>query len=479
MANDPNAESWSLEVVRGADAGHRFALAGGIVVLGNALDGAPGIDLSAMEATSPRKMAGRQAQIHVLNGSILLRDLGSPGGTFVDRRRVPANSDLPLNVGDVIQLGGVQLRVARGAAEALQSRVEPQTTASSFASSSGFLFTLKTGATCRTFNDFLAVSAQRWGDLRDELTSGRLAGFLATIGRTDLAPDPKAAGSPDERLDAWLVRLPATTPARPELEAHPASVVVRAPGGGGVVRKKVQVSNAGYGLLKVRARVEPPAATWLAIAMEFNGREVAIVESTDLTFDATIPDGLTSPLSAEVVIEGNGGTSKIAVRVEPPGAKVDEPSASAIPRPRFGIKGRVAKFSATARLVALPLVAAGLRLAVALADAIRPGSVGSASPGLLGPLLAFAALGAVVAVIFSFRGGEVRDLPTAGLSGAILGAMAAALAVAACRAIEAPIITLLGPSVIFAILAWAAVGGIIAGLSLVVVPPQSRAEHTS
>ena len=38
------------------------------------------------------------------------------------------------------------------------------------------------------------------------MSSGRLASFLATIGRSDLAPDPRATGSPDARLDAWIGR---------------------------------------------------------------------------------------------------------------------------------------------------------------------------------------------------------------------------------------------------------------------------------
>ena len=90
-----------MEVIRGADAGKRYALADGTVLLGNSLRGESGIDLASQEVNSPRKMAARQAQIHVANGTLSLRDLGSPGGTFVDRRRVPPGSDLPLKEGDV------------------------------------------------------------------------------------------------------------------------------------------------------------------------------------------------------------------------------------------------------------------------------------------------------------------------------------------------------------------------------------------
>src|SRR5262249_33337541 len=120
-----------------------------------------------------------------------------------------------------------------------------------------FVFTIKDGPTCRNWDDFLTVSAHRWSSLREELTSGRLAAFLASIQRQELAPDPNAPGSPDERLDAWLAGLPTTKQARPELDVHPAKLALKATPGGGLTRKKVQITNTGYRLLKATARVEP------------------------------------------------------------------------------------------------------------------------------------------------------------------------------------------------------------------------------
>ncbi len=43
-------ENWSLEIVRGKDVGHRFALKAGSLVLGNALNGSAGIDLGRRRA---------------------------------------------------------------------------------------------------------------------------------------------------------------------------------------------------------------------------------------------------------------------------------------------------------------------------------------------------------------------------------------------------------------------------------------------
>src|SRR5437016_4137755 len=102
---------WTLEVVKGRQAGRSYALRGAETILGNALAGRPGIDLADQEGDSPRRMAAQQAAIASTPAGLALRDLDSPGGTFVNRQRVLPGQALPLRPGDVIQLGGVQLRV--------------------------------------------------------------------------------------------------------------------------------------------------------------------------------------------------------------------------------------------------------------------------------------------------------------------------------------------------------------------------------
>src|SRR5947209_7444521 len=258
---------WSLETVRGREAGRVYALGRGETVLGNALNGGPGLDLSAHEGDSPRRMAARQAQLDLSAQGLSIRDLDSPGGTFVNRQRLLPGQARPLQPGDLIQLGGVQLKIVAGASPApgpaakttpapattprpaspaasaaTTATTKPNATANASPSRpaapipaspppvparAGPLpsaFTLASGARCRTWDDFLTVSAQRWPAMREELVSGRLAAFLTSVGRGDLAPSAQAPGTPDERLDAWLGALPTTRPSRPELEVHPATV---------------------------------------------------------------------------------------------------------------------------------------------------------------------------------------------------------------------------------------------------------------
>ena len=62
------------------------------------LNGEPGIDLGAEEGASPRRMAAKQAQVDCAAEGLSLRDLDSPGGTFVNRQRVLPGQARPLQV---------------------------------------------------------------------------------------------------------------------------------------------------------------------------------------------------------------------------------------------------------------------------------------------------------------------------------------------------------------------------------------------
>ena len=91
-----------------------YTLGPGETVVGNALDGQPGVDLKDQEGDSPRRMAGRHAALVSTGGELVIRDLESPGGTFVNRQRLLAGQARRLEPGDLIQLASVQLAVKRG-----------------------------------------------------------------------------------------------------------------------------------------------------------------------------------------------------------------------------------------------------------------------------------------------------------------------------------------------------------------------------
>ncbi len=276
--------AWSLEVVRGREVGRILALTVGENVLGNGLNGSPGLDLRDQEAGSPRRMAARQAVIEANGAELSIRDLDSPGGTFVNLQRLLAGQARRLQPGDEIQLGGVRLRLLAAAASPTRARAEappslpsspaavrpapppmpPPTAAKAAPGRPSAPFSIGQSVACRTWDDFLIVAAQRWRDLRDELDSGRLADYLRQIGRTDLLPGPAAGRSSDDRLDEWLSRLPVTQASSPELDVHPASLELRT-ALGGITRHVLRITNVGFRLLRGTLRIEPAGTTWLRL----------------------------------------------------------------------------------------------------------------------------------------------------------------------------------------------------------------------
>jgi hypothetical protein len=472
MAEPQPNGAWSLEVVRGADVGRRFALGAGETVAGNALNGAPGLDLASQE-NGPRRMAGRQARFRCSGDALTLFDLGSPGGTFVNKERLAPFQPRALKPGDVIQMAGVQLRVERGQAApapAPRPAVAPP---------AGFAFTIRGGLVCRSWDDFLTASAQDWAGLREELVSGRLAAFLASTGRAALAPDPNAPGSPDDRLDAWLATLPTTRRPTPELDVHPDRLAIPFTPGGGTTRRTLAVTNTGYRLLKTTASVEPTDTPWLRLAEGFAGRTFATVDRTVLPLDVILPETLPGPLAASLVLDSNGGKRRVPVTLEPraaippqPEAIGEEPAGLDLGELREAIR----RIPPRGRLIAG--AAGGLlgRLAVGLASALfaRPDAP---TPGLLGPALLGAALGAVGGIELVRRRGGLAEVPAGAVSGGVAGGLGAAVVVAACRAVEgwlgaAPSLALIAPL-------WGLIGAALAGLSLLAVPQARRAEAPS
>lgn len=472
---------WSLEVVRGKDAGRRFALALGPVVLGNAPGSNAAINLSDQEGTSPKRMAARQAQVECSNGAVTIRDLDSPGGTFVNRQRVLPNQARPLHEGDVIQLGGVQLKLVPASQPQPKSTpppapAQPQKAtatpapAASASKSAPVSFALKAGPTCRSWDDFLVISAQRWSDLRDELTSGRLAAYLASIGRADLAPNAKAPGTPDERLDDWLGRLPTTRSSGPELDVHPASLTINAASAGGSTERALRITNTGHRLLRTSARIEPAQTPWLKIGRAFAAGPFTTVEGTDLPIEVAIPIVVTAPMSADVVLESNGGTKRVTVRLEPTAKHESIPSgvAAAPIRAEWNIRERIARLSPTARIAWCAGLAFGVRVLVGLVGMVFS-APGRPQPDLFAPAVAFGLAGGVIAAWLGSRRGEIRDVPSCGFAGMVAGVLLAALVVAIFRAGEAPLDSF-ASSIWIAAPLWAAVGAGLAGLSVVLVP---------
>lgn len=100
-----------LVVVRGERLGVEYKVLDGKNYIGRAGEQAVDIDLEGQEAYE-RTWASRQHAVVTLDaGALLIEDLNSLNGTFVNRARLHPGQQWVLSAGDVVQVGTVQLRV--------------------------------------------------------------------------------------------------------------------------------------------------------------------------------------------------------------------------------------------------------------------------------------------------------------------------------------------------------------------------------
>ncbi len=476
MEPSTNGNHWKLEVLRGKEVGRTFALGPGELVLGNAPGDRGALNLASEESdSSPRRMAACHASLDCSARGLTVRDLESPGGTFVNRQRILPGQARLLQPGDVLQLGGVQLKVVESTTAPVAPAPRPTIT-----NPGPFTYVIPGGPTCRTWDDVLTASAQRWETLREELVSGRLAGFLVSIGRSDLVPAPMTPGTPDERLDAWLGRLPTTKPDRPELDVHPSKLVIRATPGGGAIRRSVQVANVGLRLMKSSARIEPAGVAWLKLEAPFVGHPFVTIEGTEVGLEVVIPDRLPAPLTAELVIDGNGGSKRVPVILEAKplaGDPVEATSTNLSPTTSgVTVAELIARQSPLSRVVSWSFASLVVRLLVGLAS----GSLGAdalvasgpGTPKLAGVAVMLAGLAGVAGGWLAGRRGGSRAIAGGALAGAFAGIIASAVLVATCRAVE-PILGTWATSVVAVCGLWALIGAGLAGLSILVVKGKS------
>jgi hypothetical protein len=261
------------------------------------------------------------------------------------------------------------------------------------------------------------------------------------------------------------------------LDVHPASLEVRS--GGGTTRHVLKVANVGYRLLRVTARVEPAGAGWVRLLPPFDGRPFVTVEQTEIPLEVTVPEDRAVPPNAEVVIDSNGGTRRVPVRLRHP----DKPSAipDAAPaspgltisewlRPVATSIGRLAPTVRVAAAIAGALV---FRALVFVSGLIPLGPPGIPTTGPRLPALAAvcAALGVMAGLLSGWRrrDGGPLDAATSGVAAGLVGVLAAAVIDALVKTVERP----LGDwsSSLWAVaLLWAVAGAVIAGLSCLVIP---------
>lgn len=100
-----------LRVLRGQRINVEYPLYEGDNFIGRADEKPVDIDLEDQELPDRIWSSRQHALIHVENGSLVIEDLNSSNGTFINRTRLYPGQKRVLNVNDIIQIGTVQMRV--------------------------------------------------------------------------------------------------------------------------------------------------------------------------------------------------------------------------------------------------------------------------------------------------------------------------------------------------------------------------------
>jgi FHA domain-containing protein len=100
-----------LVVLRGVKIGAEYPVYEGLNFIGRSDEKPVDIDLEDQEQPERIWSSRQHACISFENGILTIEDLNSSNGTFVNRARVYPGQKKQLNVGDVVQIGTVQMKV--------------------------------------------------------------------------------------------------------------------------------------------------------------------------------------------------------------------------------------------------------------------------------------------------------------------------------------------------------------------------------
>src|SRR5207247_10091730 len=107
------ADKPSILILRGLRPNWEYPIHDGVNIIGRADEQPVDIDLQPQERDDRVWSSRQHAAITRNGGTLIIEDLGSSNGTYVNRRRVPPSEKRPLEDGDVIQIGEVHMKVQK------------------------------------------------------------------------------------------------------------------------------------------------------------------------------------------------------------------------------------------------------------------------------------------------------------------------------------------------------------------------------
>ncbi len=181
-------------------------------------------------------------------------------------------------------------------------------------------FSFPSGRRCGSLTELATGCLEEWDSARELLVGGKLAQFLLEMGRADLArsAQPPAFGQADVALDNLLQALPGTADLRPRLDLSPRRLQMGTLSVGDEKRVRVQIQNAGKGLLHGKVTIAQ-GAEWLRLDGVKDGEELAIRTTAIQTVTLVVATrGLSSPhkYSGKLTLVTNGGVAELPVRLD-------------------------------------------------------------------------------------------------------------------------------------------------------------------
>jgi hypothetical protein len=182
-------------------------------------------------------------------------------------------------------------------------------------------FVFPSGRRCRTFDELVGGIYYEWEDARGLLSDGTLGGFLAGLGRADLAKAAREAQQQpdvDIALTNFVASLPAQQVQGPKLNLTPRRLVVGPARIGEQRGASLRVTNDGRGILQGKVTVAE-GGLWLKVADGDDPASFPVHAPRDQTVALRV---LTNNLvvgqnySGKLVVVTNGGVAEVPVRLD-------------------------------------------------------------------------------------------------------------------------------------------------------------------
>jgi hypothetical protein len=184
-------------------------------------------------------------------------------------------------------------------------------------------FTFPSGRGCRNYDELAIACQSEWDAAKELLQQGYLEGFLGGLGRSDLALAAREAArfpDRDRGLDQFLAKLPSNALTPPKLRLDPQEVNLGTVKVGDDQHFDLNLENQGMRLLY--GSVSSDGCPWLTVGegagapeklFQFGGHSTIPVHVRGKQLRAG-----NKPLEGRLVVESNGGTFTIHVRLEVP-----------------------------------------------------------------------------------------------------------------------------------------------------------------